>query len=122
MDIYRLAYWLEDLVPEIVELDGYLLVNRFGQSAAELNARTRSYKSMPEAQSWMNIVLLDGFICEVVGSEWQSDDPSAVRLLSIFERAWSHQVRALYPAVSFRIERLVDDESGDLGLRLLSKT
>lgn len=121
MDIYRLAYWLEDLVPEIVELDGYLFVNRFGQSAAELDAKAKNYKSLPEAQSWMNIVLLDGFISEVVGGEWQPDGPSTAKLLSIFERAWSYQVRALYPNATFTIERLTDDESGDLGLRLLSK-
>ena len=87
-------------------------MNRFGQSAAELSAKAKNYKSMSEAQSWMNIVLLDGFISEVVGDEWQSDDPSVATLLSIFERAWSYQVRALYPAASFTIERLAMMKAG----------
>ena len=120
MDIYRLAYWLEDLTPKFVELDGYLFVNRFGLTTAELNAKAKSHKSMAEAQSWMNIVLLDEFISEVVGNEWKADDPSVNKLLSIFEQAWSYQVRALYPNASFVVERLADDDSGDLGLRLLS--
>lgn len=121
MDLNRLTYWLEDTVPKIEALDGYLFFDRSGLGPAELRTKAMGYKSMAEAQLWMNIVLLDEFISEVIGDDWEVDDPSVARFLSVFERAWSYQVRALFPATKFVIERVSDRESGDLGLRLLSK-
>lgn len=121
MDIYRLAYWLEDIVPRIEDLDGYLFFNRTGIGHEELKIKAMGYKSLAEAQSWMNIVLLDEFISEVVGDDWQPDDSAVDKVLSIFERAWSYQIRADFPSASFAIERLSDHEYGDLGLRLRSK-
>lgn len=121
MDLYRLAYWLEDAVPKIEDLDGYLFFDRFGLGPVDLRVKAMSYRSMADAQSWMNIVFLDEFISEVIGDEWELDDPSIDKLLSVFERTWSYQVRALFPAAEFVIERLTDSEYGDLGLRLLSK-
>jgi hypothetical protein len=75
---------------------------------------------MSEAQLWMNIVLLDDFISEIVGDDWESNDPAVNRLLSVFEQAWSYQVRVSFPGTDFLIERLLDDEYGDLGLRLIN--
>ena len=119
MDIYRLAYVLEDVIPKLEELDGYLFFDRFNLGTDALREKAMSHASMAEAQLWMNIVLLDGFIDEVVGADWEMDDPAIDKFLSIFERAWSYQVKALFPQARFVIERLADVEYGDLGLRLL---
>ena len=121
MDLYRLTFWLEDIVVKIEDLDGHLFLDRFNLGPTGLREKAKEYKSIAEAQSWMNIVLLDGFISEVIGDEWELDDPLIDKLLSIYERAWSYQVRALFPDVDFVIKRWIDPEYGDVGLRLLSK-
>ncbi|HTV86199.1 MAG TPA: hypothetical protein VME63_12375 [Dyella sp.] len=120
MDLQRLAFWLEDVTPRIENLDGYLFIDRLGLGPSGLRKKTGSYGSMSEAQLWMNIVLLDDFISEVVGDDWESNDPAVNRLLSVFEQAWSYQVRVSFPGTDFLIERLLDDEYGDLGLRLIN--
>lgn len=110
---------MKDVIPEIHELDGYLFIDRCGVGDAALRAEAaKRYKSLAEAQSWMNIVLLDDFISEVIGEQWDSNDPLVDTFLSIFETAWSFQIKARFPDVQFIIEKLIDDESGDVGLRL----
>lgn len=118
MDIYRLAYWLEDLTPVLVDLDGYIFVSGNGIAVEALQTEAKQYASLAEAQEWMNIVLFDDFISEVVGEEWSIDDPSADSILSIFAAAWSHQMRSAHPGVPFVIDKLRDEDAGDFGLRL----
>ena len=122
MNLFRLTYWLKDVTPKIIELDGYLFLDRFELGDVELRAEvSRRYSSLEEAQSWMNIILLDGFISEAVGDEWDSNDPLVDAFLSIFETAWSFQVEARFPKTKYAIDKVIDDESGDVGLRLTSK-
>jgi hypothetical protein len=118
MDIYQLAYIMEDVVPKIEELDGYLFFDRSDKGAEGLRKMAGQYASLAEAQSWMNIVLLDGFIDNFIGDDWEMDDPSIDKLLSVFERSWSYQVQVLFPQARFVIKRMIDREYGDLGLRL----
>lgn len=118
MDLYRLAYWLEDLTPSITELEGFLFIDRLGRGSESLSAEAKKFTSLEDAQQWMNIVLIDGFVTEIVGPDWDSKDPSVLKILSIFQDAWSCRVRANYPNTKFFVEVLVDEDSGDVGLRL----
>lgn len=121
MDLYWLAYLLDELVAEFVEIDGRLFVDRKGKGEAALREEIGSHASPREAQSWMNIVLIEQFIDEVVGDDWSFSDPSAHRILSIYEAAWTHQIKARHPLAAFKIQRIIDEEAGDFGLRLVQE-
>jgi hypothetical protein len=118
MDVYRLTFWLEDIAPRIENLDGYLFIDRFGLGHDRLREKTKGYNSLAHAQEWMNIVPLDDFLTEVLGDNWEASSQDIDKLLSIFERAWTYQVRALFPGTDLTIERLLDDEYGDICLRM----
>lgn len=122
MDIYRLAYWLELLVPDMFLIDGHIFVDVHEVGEEQLKKKISEHATPEVAQRWINIVLIDDFITEVVGDEWVSADASIPKLLSTFERAWHWQVAAKFPGVSCKIETLVDDEYGDLSLRLTNLT
>jgi hypothetical protein len=116
MTPYRLGYWLKTIVADIVPVGAHLFVNHDGVALDELTKRVATYESPQEAQLWMNIVLLDDFISEICGDDW--DDADANQILEIFGLAWGYQVRAKYPTAAIRIEIVSDTEYGDLGLRL----
>jgi len=119
MDLYELASGLELLVADIVTIDGLLFVNRERSPLAELRSKIATYDSREEAQSWLNIVLLDGFITGVVGDEWEDDDPAVAQIVSVISQAWSYQIDLKFPSARFSIETISDTEYGDFGLRLL---
>jgi hypothetical protein len=118
--LHQLAYRLEIFTAEIVAVKDVLFVNHLAHSRDELLAEIATHGSLSEAQRWMNIVLLDDFISEVVGDEWADDDPAVGRILSTISQAWSYQIRAVFPTIQYSIERVSDPEYGDLGLRLLN--
>jgi hypothetical protein len=118
MDLFQLASGVEVLVADIVEVDGLLFIKDKEQELTELHKKIASYESPIEAQSWVNIVLVDGFINEAVGDEWEDDDPSAQRILSAISSAWTYQILAKFPDAQFSIEKISDEEYGDFGLRL----
>lgn len=117
--LHRLAYWMNDIVAPITKIDGHLFIDRFGRGEQGLRDEISKYSSTKEAQSYINIVLLENFISEVIGEEWTSDELGMVEFLAVYERAWTFQIKASHPSVAFVIEKVVDDENGDLGLRLL---
>ena len=119
MDLFQLACFIEVLVADVVQVDGLLFIKEKAQPLAKLHLRIASYNSPAEAQSWLNIILLDGFITEAVGDEWNDDDPAAARILSAISCAWSYQILAKLPSAQFSIERVSDAEYGDFGVRLV---
>ena len=119
LDLYRLAFWLETFVAEIVEVDSFLFINYRALSRDKLLAEIEVHESPAKAQRWLNIVLLNDFITEVVGDEWADDDSAVDEILSVFSRVWAHQIRAKYPKAQYSIEKINDPEYGDLGLRLI---
>lgn len=121
MELLRLVYWLEDIVIKIEDLDGHLFFDRFDLGPAGLRKEIEGYKSIAEAQSWMNIVLFSDFFSEIIGDEWDLEDPAMDKFFSVVERAWSYQIRASFPNANFAIDRMSDPEYGDIGLRLLTK-
>jgi hypothetical protein len=108
---------MRDIVPKFVDVDGYVFIDRFAETRP-IEVEVRKYSSAKEAQTWINIVLIEDFVTEVVGDEWDYADPEIGNLLSIYEEAWRLQLQSLYPGTSFEIERLIDDENGDLGVIL----
>jgi len=112
---------MQDVIPKIRELDGYLFIDRFDLGEAGLRAKiAERFTSLVEAQLWINIVLLDGFISEVVGDDWDLNDPLVDKILSAFRVAWFYQIKACFPESKFAIDKVMDSESGDVGLRLTS--
>lgn len=122
MDLSQLSYRLETITAEIVDVEGYLFVNYLAEPREALLARIHTHPSVADAQSWMNIVLLDDFITEAVGDEWEDDDPAVARIFSVFTQAWQYQIRAKFPSADYSISRCSDPEYGDLGLRLLGRS
>lgn len=112
---------MQDVVPKILAMDGYLFIDRFdvGEAALRTEAIER-YGSLLGAQPWMNTVLIDAFISEAVGDQWEMNDPLVDKLLEIFMSAWSLQIEVRFPNATFTIEKVLDNESGDIGLRLVS--
>lgn len=121
MDLLRLVYWLEEIVIKIEDLDGHLFFDRLNLGPSGLRKEIEGYKSVVEAQSWMNIVLFSDFFSEIIGDEWNMADPAMDNFFSLVERAWSYQIRASFPSANFVIDRMCDSEYGDIGLRLLTK-
>ena len=117
MTPYRLGYWLKNIVAEIVPVGGHLFVNHQGLAVEELANQVATYEGPQEAQRWMNIVLLDDFITEACGDDW--DDAEASQIVEVFSQAWRYQVQAKYPTAAVRTEVVSDPEHGDLGLRLI---
>lgn len=66
MTPYRLGYWLKTIVADIVPVQGLLFVNYLDLSNEALVSKVSAHPSPKDAQKWMNIVLLDDFISEVV--------------------------------------------------------
>lgn len=120
MDLFRLVYWMGHIVPKLENLDGYVFIDKNEVGIEKIRSEaTTAYSSLREAQSWMNIILLDAFISEAAGDEWASDDPLIDQLLAIFKEVWIYKLGASFPGLRFTIEKVVDDEYGDLGLRLV---
>ncbi|WP_114241574.1 hypothetical protein [Dyella sp. C9] len=117
MDPYHLGYRLKTIVAEIVPIEGYFFVNHLDLPEGALRSRVASYASPREAQLWMNIVLLNDFISEVCGDDWE--DADAVEILEAVALAWRYQAQAKYPGANIQIEKVSDVEYGDLGLRLI---
>jgi hypothetical protein len=117
MTPYRLGYWLKIIVADIVPVEGHLFVNYQGLSCEELERKVSTYASPREAQLWMNIVLLNDFISETCGDDWE--DAEAREILEVVAKAWEYQVQAKYPNATFQAEDVSDPEFGDLGLRLI---
>jgi hypothetical protein len=122
LNLSQFTFWLSDLFAKFEDLDGYLFIDRECIGIERLRENAASYSSLAEAQSWMNIVLLESHISNFIGEDWELDDPAMGAFLSVIEQAWTYQVRAIYPAAAFVIKRLLDEEYGDVGLRLISST
>lgn len=120
--IERLAFWMTDLVTNIVLVEGRLFIDRFDRGATGIRLEFSKYASIDEAQRWINIVPLSDFISEVIGDDWELDDPALAKLLSIYERAWKFQISALYPGLTFQVERWAEEDAGDIGLRLVQQS
>lgn len=118
MELARLVICLGDLVPDFENIDGFLFYRRMGETTEEVRKKIAGYESLREAQSWINIVLIDSFIDEVAGGDWSIDDPSIDEILNIYERAWASRFASCYPRERYKIERIVDPDLGDVGLRL----
>ncbi|GAA0903504.1 hypothetical protein GCM10009552_08110 [Rothia nasimurium] len=119
MEIFRLVYWMKYVVPTLQNVDGYIFFDKDDIGSERIRAEAlQGYASLREAQSWMNIILLDEFISEVAGDDWDVDEPLINQLLSIFQETWSFQIKARFPGVDFSIEKVVDNEYGDIGLRI----
>ena len=104
------------------QVDGFLFINQQNLSLAGLRSKISTYKSQEDAQAWLNIVLLDGLITDVVGNEWEDDDPGVAQIASVVCRAWPYQIQYKFPGARFSIEKVSDTEYGDFGLRLGGST
>jgi hypothetical protein len=117
----QLVQLVKEMVSKIENLEGYLFLDRFDEGREQLLEKIAKYDSPCEAQKWMNIVLVDQAITALVGENWELDDVEISAFLDAMELAWSYQIKACFAAVEYRIFRIIDDEYGDVGLRLTSE-
>jgi len=118
MNLEQLVCLTNEMVASIEELDGYIFLDRFGEGPARLRQEILTYATTEEAQGWLNIVLIDQSISQIVGDDWDLDDPAIKQILSSIEKAWGYQIEARFPHVKFSISRIFDPEYGDVGLKL----
>ncbi len=121
MKLGQLVQLMREMVSKIEDLDGYLFLDRFDEGRQQLLEKMAKYDDPSEAQRWINIVLIDQTITAVIGEEWELNDVEINELLAAFEQAWAYQIKATFPEVKFNISRIIDDEYGDVGLRLTSE-
>ncbi|PTR35122.1 hypothetical protein C8J98_101385 [Luteibacter sp. OK325] len=118
MNLEQLVCLTNEMVATIEELDGYLFLDRFNEGPARLREKVLTHATTEEAQSWLNIVLIDQSLSQIVGDDWSLDDPAVKQILSSIEKAWGYQIEARFPQVKFFISRIFDPEYGDVGLKL----
>ena len=99
-------------------IDNVIFVDPWELGEEGIRQKASQYGSLSEAQIWLNIILLEGLIDEIVGDDWSFDDTGASQLLSLVEQAWRYQLAARWPDAVFRIDRIVEHEDGDFGLML----
>lgn len=117
-DLHTFALLASDIAPSIERIDGLLFLDRENVGADALRAKIRTFATPKEAQSWMNLVPIDDFIdCAVDG--WSMSDDALTGLIDTYRRAWMSIVQARFGAVEgVSVECLLDDEYGDVVLRL----
>jgi len=118
MDAARLSDWLKVFAPRMARIDNVIFVDPWNLGEGGIRQEASKYGSLSKAQIWLNVVLLEGLLDEVVGDDWSFDDPGASQLLTLVEQAWRYQISARWPDAVFRIERIVEQDDGDLGLML----
>lgn len=121
MKLGQLVQLVKEMTSKVENLDGYLFLDRFDDGAQNLREKIAKYDDPSDAQKWMNIVLIDQAITAIIGEEWELSDVGISELLASFEQAWTYQIRAVFPEVKFMISRIIDDEYGDVGLRLTNE-
>lgn len=121
MKLDQLAQLMREMVSKIEDFDGYLFLDRFDEGRQALLEKVIKYDDPREAQRWMNIVLIDQAITTIIDEEWDLRDAGINDLLASFEQAWIYQIKANFPDVKFTISRIMDDEYGDLGIRLTNE-
>ena len=112
-----LAFWLSGFVAEFVDIDGRIFVARNGEGVGQLKQRAMEYDTLEKAQQWMNIVLIDAFLDEAVGTEWEIDDPGIDEILAVYAKAWAYQIRARFPDAGLDVRVYKDDD--DVGVKLI---
>jgi hypothetical protein len=120
MEPFQLATSMEFFLPEMLLLDGLIFLDKFAKGEAALLEEALTYENLAVAQNWMNTLLFDRFVTELVGEEWELNDPFIKSFIEVFRRAWLWQAAAKYPDAKFVIEQCIDDDAGDLGLRLVN--
>lgn len=113
----RLGFWLREIVADFVSIDGRIFIDRWGEGLEPLRQRTKDYASLEEAQQWMNIVLIDAFLDEAVGTDWEIDDPGVDEILAVYTKAWTYQIRARFPDAGLAVQVFKDDD--DVGVKLV---
>lgn len=112
-----LAFWLSGFVADFVDIDGRIFITRCGESIGSLRQRAMEYETLEQAQQWMNIVLIDAFLDEAVGKDWEIDDAGVDEILAVYARAWSYQIQARFPDAGLVVQVLKDDD--DVGVKLV---
>lgn len=120
MNLDQLVLLTNEMVAKIEELDGHVFLDRFDEGISGLREKIINYTSVEEAQSWLNIVLFDQLISQIIGAGWTMDDPGVEQLLLSIEKAWVFQLEARFPHVRFSISKIIDPEYGDVGLKLVN--
>jgi hypothetical protein len=70
VNLEQLVCLTNELVASIEESDGYIFLDRFGEGPARLREKILTYATTEEAQGWLNIVLIDQSISQIVGDDW----------------------------------------------------
>lgn len=119
MTLYQLAYWLNILFDmPIYEIEGYLFLDIQERGEQELRNRIEKSTSISGAQTSINGLLIEGFIDDIVGDDWEFDGPPVETILSVLENALTYKIKTKYPDAAFWIERNIDPEINDLRITL----
>ena len=117
--LYQFAMLLDDLVPEMVSIDGRIYLDRHRRGLAGITEAVQAYPNADEAQKWLNLVPIDDLLDQVT-DDWSMDDPSIEVVAAVYRRAWKAiAVSAFERNARVDVEVLKDPDSGDVCLRLV---
>lgn len=117
-DLHGFSMLLSDLVPDVLEVDGRIFLDRDRCGVSVMAQKVRAYSDAREAQKWVNLVPIDDLL-DLVADDWSMDDPAINRIADVYRRSWvAIAARALGRDVRLTVDVLKDQESGDLCLRL----
>lgn len=121
MDSWELYQYLSDLCPPIEVVDGLVFFNQTNLSAEDLKISIRKYKSISEAQKWINMVPVNDFFSNAI-SNWNTDDPNILAIISIYSKLWlAACARVGIDEDILHVSFLKDYETGDVIFRLEQK-
>jgi hypothetical protein len=118
MDIWTLAMFLDDIVPDMEVIDGHIFLDRNRVGLRALTSEVDNYSDRWEAQKWINMVPVDDFLNEIVDEFDPSiTDIEAIRV--IYERSWRKSANQCgFKGNDITVEVLKDKDTGDLIFRL----
>jgi hypothetical protein len=117
-DLYTFSKLLTDVAPDFVEIDGRVFLDRESFGLSVMTEKVRAYPSAREAQQWINLVPIDDLL-DLISDDWSFGDPAIDDIVEVYRRSWlAIAARALGSALALSVDVLIDEESGDLILRL----
>lgn len=118
MDVFSLAMFLDDLVPEMIVIEDRIILDRNRVGYWAMLKEVEKYGSTREAQEWINMVPVDDFLSNIIDDfDPAMTDVEPIRLL--YERSWRASSRQLgLIEYEILVEVLRDCDAGDLIFRL----
>jgi hypothetical protein len=118
MDMWTFTLLLEDIAPSMEIIETRVFLDRKNAGRAGLLKEISKFKSLMEAQNWLNMVPVDDLLSGV-SDDWGIDNPQIEKIRDIYARSWLAIASKLgVEPTSLSVIVLRDAKSGDVIFRL----